>query len=343
MATKLFDIEAPSFTAQRNSVTVSAVPHWVTCPADEFIRRWLPRFDHKELPPCTDEEWRRIMALLYQSVETQPVQARKLVESIKPVEVAPVKIIATPIDKSKPIEKAVKVKRGWSRELIEEFLKRNGPSTAKVIADKTNAKPKMIIGVLTRNPNIFEVVKRRDSDRDASTDVVWGAIAESSKSKWRPKEKIDRIAYLKKRNVTDCEKILEIIKTQGKCTSRQVAAALKIDHPKAGNRLRILHEKGLIEVIGTDRRCPVFAAVENPSEKPLVRGAKGVPLRDQITDYLKSHTEGSTAEIATAIGRDASSVRTITARMYHAGELDATECAHPKFYRVFRLKDKEST
>lgn len=74
MATKLFDIEAPSFTVQRNSAATSTVPRWVTCPADEFIRQWLPRFECKQLPSCDDEQWQRIMRLLYRPSEALLVQ-----------------------------------------------------------------------------------------------------------------------------------------------------------------------------------------------------------------------------------------------------------------------------
>lgn len=74
MATKLFDIEAPSFTAQRNSVTVSTVPRWVTCPADEFIRSWLPRFERKQLNPCDDEQWQCIVRLLYRPSDALSAQ-----------------------------------------------------------------------------------------------------------------------------------------------------------------------------------------------------------------------------------------------------------------------------
>lgn len=43
------------------------VPRWVDCDYLEFRNVWLPKFEHGELPPCTDEEWRRIMGMLRQT------------------------------------------------------------------------------------------------------------------------------------------------------------------------------------------------------------------------------------------------------------------------------------
>jgi len=71
LATKLFDLDTDRFESRHTAghTGIARIPRWVDCPADEFIKRWLPKFERKQLPPCTDDEWRRIMALLHQSAE----------------------------------------------------------------------------------------------------------------------------------------------------------------------------------------------------------------------------------------------------------------------------------
>lgn len=349
MATKLFDLNTERFESRYvGPVDASRIPRWFDCHANEFIKRWLPKFDRKELPPCSDEEWRRIMALLHQSVEMKPVQVVKPVERVEPVPPPAVVIVAPhPCEpgEPKPIKKPIARKYGQGRSVIEECLKKFGPATSKAIADKTKINQSTVIGVLERNPNAFKIVGYEDrlSKRGVGREAVWILSEDAETSEWKPKV-VDRRAYLQARNVTDCDRILEIIRREGKCTSRQVADALRIDQTKAGNRLRVLREKGLIETVGTDRRCPIFAAVENPVEKTVTRGFKNVSLRKQIDDYFRTHSQGCASEIAKAINGNVSSIRTITARMWERGELDATEQVHPdnnKPYRIFRLMNKE--
>ena len=350
MGTKLFDLSTDRFESRYvGHVGASRIPRWVDCSADEFIKRWLPKFERRELSPCSDEEWRRIMGSLHQSVETTPVQVAKPVERIEPISPPVVTIVAPPPcepSEPKPARKPIARKYGQGRSVIEECLKKFGPATSKVIADKTKVNQSTVIGVLERNPNAFKIVGYEDrlSKRGVGREAVWILSEDAETSEWKPKV-VDRRAYLQARNVTDCDRILEIIKREGRCTSLQIAEALKIDQPKAGNRLRILHEKGLIKTVGIERRHPVFVAVENPVEKTVARGFKNVSLRKQIDDYFKTHSHGCASEIAKAIGGNVSSVRTITRRMYECGELDATDLMHPdnnKPYRIFRLAGKEA-
>jgi len=72
MATRQF-AEGPVFIYNRGGWgphvrQARSVPRWVVCSAKEFEQTWLPKFERKELPACTDEQWSIFMNMLRQSL-----------------------------------------------------------------------------------------------------------------------------------------------------------------------------------------------------------------------------------------------------------------------------------
>lgn len=161
----------------------------------------------------------------------------------------------------------------------------------------------------------------------------------------RPKvKKAKRSTYGNARNKFrqgKLDEMLAVVKRLGECTSLEAGKALNMEAHNAANRLRILREKGLVEIVCKVKKRPVWRAVDNPEHKPIYRGIKGVSLHDQVIAYFRTHESGSNLEIAQALGYEqASSVGTTTCRMMLEGELKAVEKKHPsngRMYRVFRL------
>ncbi len=145
----------------------------------------------------------------------------------------------------------------------------------------------------------------------------------------------------KSRSKINATELLRIIKEAGQATSAQVAEKLNIDPVTAGNQIKILQQKGLVEVVGKVKRRPVFAPLVNGQPKPIKRNYKGPMIRDQVIEYFKSHDTGSNTDIAHALGKRASSnVGLITIRLLLEGVLTAQTEKHPvsgKTHRIFSL------
>ena len=107
----------------------------------------------------------------------------------------------------------------------------------------------------------------------------------------------------KSRSKVDAEALLTIIKEAKQITAAQLAERLQIDTLSAGNRLKTLRQRGLIAQVGTMKRRPVYAIVDNA--QPVPRIYKASHIRDQIIEYFQTHESGSNGDIALALGKKA--------------------------------------
>lgn len=73
----------------------------------------------------------------------------------------------------------------------------------------------------------------------------------------------------KSRSKVDADALLAIIKEAKQITSAQLAELLQIDPLSAGNRLKTLRQMGLIAQVGTIKRRPAYAIVDNV--RPVTR------------------------------------------------------------------------
>lgn len=148
----------------------------------------------------------------------------------------------------------------------------------------------------------------------------------------------------KSRSKVDADALLAIIKEAKQIMSAQLAELLQIDPLSAGNRLKTLRQMGLIAQVGTIKRRPAYAIVDNV--RPVTRIYKKSRIREQVIEYFQMHETGSNGDIAQALGKkDTSNVGPITIRLLLEGVLTATEASHPvsgKTHRIFRLNKETS-